>query len=137
MTLLDTCVISELSRAEGNPRVHEAVEASDSAQLYLSVVTVGELEKGVALLPSGRKQTHLRQWLLDLQQQFQAQIIPIDIETARVWGELTARAQNQGIQIPMADGLIAATAVRHGMHVMTRNTRHFAASGVLVIDPWE
>ena len=60
----------------------------------------------------------------------------MDIETARMWGELIARAQKTGITIPAVDGLLAATALRYGMHVMTRNTRHFTASGALVIDPF-
>lgn len=63
-------------------------------------------------------------------------MLSIDLETARLWGELTARASADGVQIPVSDGLIAATALRRGLHVLTRNTRHFAATGALVIDPW-
>jgi predicted nucleic acid-binding protein len=61
----------------------------------------------------------------------------LDVETARIGGELTARAQKSGVIIPSTDGLIAATALRHGLHVLTRNTKHFAASGALVLNPWE
>jgi len=63
--------------------------------------------------------------------------LPLDVETARIWGELTARAQKKGVIIPPADGLLAATALQHGLHVMTRNTKHFESSGALVIDPWQ
>jgi predicted nucleic acid-binding protein len=61
----------------------------------------------------------------------------LDIETGRVWGELTARAQKKGVIIPATDGLLAATALRHGLHVMTRNTKQFEASGALILDPWQ
>ncbi|MBT9587060.1 PIN domain-containing protein [bacterium] len=66
-----------------------------------------------------------------------ARILPIDAEVARHWGNLTAKAQLRGILIPASDGLMAATALRHGLCVVTRNTRHFAASGAQIFDPWE
>jgi predicted nucleic acid-binding protein len=134
--LLDTCVLSELQRPQGDPRVRARVEALDPTGVFLSVITVGELAKGIALLPEGARKRDLSSWLLGLEQRFADAILPVDAEAARVWGELTARAQSLGIQIPASDGLIAATALRHGLHVMTRNTRHFAASGALIIDPW-
>jgi predicted nucleic acid-binding protein len=134
--LLDTCVISELQRPQSDSRVQARVAALDPAQLFVSVITVGELAKGIALLPAGARKRGLSSWLLGLEQRFAHAILPVDTETSRVWGELTAHAQTRGIQIPASDGLIAATALRHGMHVMTRNTRHFAATGALIIDPW-
>jgi predicted nucleic acid-binding protein len=134
--LLDTCVLSELQRPQGDPRVRAHVEALDPTRLFVSVITVGELAKGIALLPGGARRHELSSWLLGLEQRFADAILPVDAEAARVWGELTAHAQTQGIQIPASDGLIAATALRHGLHVMTRNTRHFAATGALIIDPW-
>ena len=135
--LLDTCVLSELRRPRGEPRVRAHVEKLDPDQVFLSVVTVSELTKGIALLPAGERRQQLSSWLLGLEQRFAAQILPIDTEVARLWGELTAHAQTQGRPIPAADGLIAATARRHGLHVMTRNTAHFAATGARIIDPWE
>ena len=134
--LLDTCVLSELRRPQGEPRVRARVEELDPDQLFLSVVTVGELTKGIALLPVGERRRQLSSWLLGLERRFAAQILPVDTEVARIWGELTAYAQTQGSQIPAGDGLIAATARRQGLHVMTRNTKHFAATGALIIDPW-
>ncbi len=134
--LLDTCVLSELRRPGGDPRVRDRVEEIDPSQLFVSVVTVGELTKGIALLAAGERKQQLASWLLGLERRFAAQILPVDVEVARLWGELTAQAQAQGSQIPAGDGLIAATARRHGLHVMTRNTRHFAATGVPIVDPW-
>lgn len=135
-SLLDTCVLSELRRPDGLSAVKAAVAEIPDADLYLSVLTVGEIAKGIGLLAAGRKKKALTSWLTGLETQFGDRILAIDAETARLWGELTARAQKSGIIIPGIDGLLTATALRHGLHVMTRNTRHFEASGVLIIDPW-
>jgi predicted nucleic acid-binding protein len=135
--LLDTCVLSELRRPQGNPRVRARVAELNPNDLFLSVITLGESAKGVALLPAGARRDQLATWLLGLEQRFAAQILPIDTEVARLWGELIVHDQLRGIQVPAADGQIAATARRHGFHLMTRNTRDFAAAGVTVVDPWE
>lgn len=134
--LLDTCVLSELQRPLGSPQVRARVEELDSQQLFLSVITLGELNKGILLLAEGRRKRALASWLLGLEQRFGDHILPLDLEAARIWGELTAQAQANGVQIPASDGMIAATALRHGLHVMTRNTKHFAAGGALILDPW-
>jgi toxin FitB len=135
--LLDSCVLTELGKDNGNPTVKSAVADIATANLYLSVLTVGEIAKGIALLRAGRKKTSLGTWLTRVENQYADRILGIDAETARLWGELTARAQRSGIIIPSVDGLLAATALRHGLHVMTRNTKHFEASGALIIDPWQ
>ncbi len=136
-TLLDTCVLTELRQPEGHPAVKSAVAEIPDADLYLSVLTVGEIAKGIGLLAAGRKKKALTSWLTGLETKFGDRILAIDIETARLWGEFTARAQKSGIIIPGVDGLLAATALRHGLRVMTRNTGHFEASGALIIDPWQ
>jgi predicted nucleic acid-binding protein len=135
--LLDTCVLSEVQRPQGNPQVRAQVETLDPDQLFLSVITVGELTKGIAMLPVGRRRQELTKWLLGLEQRFGEKILPVNSDVARRWGELTAHAQTEGTLIPVRDGLIAATASWFGLHVMTRNSRHFAASGVAIIDPWQ
>ncbi len=134
--ILDTCVIAEVRRFEGSTSVKAAVNQLPDEDLFLSVLTIGEIAKGIALLPAGKKKNSLTAWLTGLQKEFSQRILPVDIETAQIWGELIARAQKSGIIIPAFDGMLAASALRHGMHIMTRNTKHFAASGVLVIDPW-
>jgi predicted nucleic acid-binding protein len=136
-SLVDTCVLAELRRPEGHPGVKAAISEVRDSDLYLSVLTVGEIAKGISLLASGRKKKALASWLNGLETTFGDRILGIDVDTARLWGELTARAQKTGVVIPVADGLLAATALRHGLHVMTRNTRHFEASGALIIDPWQ
>ena len=136
-SLLDTCTLAELRKPDGNLAVKAAVMQVPDADLYLSVLTIGEIAKGIALLTTGKKKNALATWLVGLETQFADRILAVDVETARIWGEMTARAQQSGLVIPAADGLLAATALRHGLHVMTRNTKHFEASGALVINPWQ
>jgi predicted nucleic acid-binding protein len=136
-TLLDTCVLAEIRKPAGNPSVKAVVEEIPDEDLYLSALSVGEIAKGIALLAVGKKKKSLASWLVALESQFEERILGLDVETARIWGELTARAQKKGVAIPAVDGLLAATALRHGLHVMTRNTKHFAASGALILDPWQ
>jgi predicted nucleic acid-binding protein len=133
--LLDTCTLAELRRPDGQARVKAAVAEIPDSNLYVSVLTVGEIAKGIALLAAGKKKRSLTTWLNGLEAGFSDRILGIDAETARTWGELAARAQKAGLVIPAVDGLLAATAVRHGLHVITWNTRHFEASGALVLDP--
>jgi len=135
--LLDTSIVSELYQAAPDQRVRSTIGRRKAEEVFLSVITIGELRKGVELLVPGRKRSSLDGWLKGLQDEFADRILPVDLETGRIWGEITARARLKGKQIPVADGLIAATALRHGLRVMTRNTRDFAASGVPLIDPWD
>jgi len=134
--LLDTCVLSELRRPQANPAVRAAVDGLDDRHIFLSVITLGEVAKGIALLPAGERKQQLDSWLAGIEQRYADQILPVDSEIAHIWGDIMARAQGIGIQVPATDGLIAATAMRHGLEVMTRNTRHFVATGALIIDPW-
>jgi predicted nucleic acid-binding protein len=104
--------------------------------LFLSVITLGEIAKGVALLAEGRKKRALMAWQAEITGQFEERIFPLDLEAAEIWGHVTASGQRRGVTIPTADGLIAATALRHGLHVATRNTAHFAAAGAMVVNLW-
>jgi len=133
--LLDTCVLSELRRPKGHPGVRRAVDALDNAALFVSVVSIGEIAKGIALLKESRNKRALRGWLQALERDYADRLLPVDLETSHIWGELTAAAQKSGT-VPASDGLIAATAQRHGLHIMTRNTEHFEPTGVLLINPW-
>lgn len=135
--LLDTNILAELVKPDGNPAVHAALAGIPPPNIFLSVLTVGEIVKGIALLSQGPKQKHLTRWLVGLESDYGERILPLDVETARIWGELTARAQKRGIVVPPADGLLAATALQRGLHMMTRNPKHIEASGVFVIDPWQ
>ena len=134
--LLDTCVLSELRRPKGEPRVRRAVEALASEDLFLSVISIREIAKGISLLRDARKKDDLRAWLLALEQQYADRVLTVDLETSHIWGEITAEAQKRGKIVPASDGLIAATARRHGLHVMTCNTEHFKAADAFLIEPW-
>jgi predicted nucleic acid-binding protein len=135
--LLDTCTLSEVRRPDGHPAVKSAVREIADEDLYLSVLSVGEIVEGIALLAAGRKKKALSLWLVALEGQFTGRILGLGVETGRIWDELTARAQRSGVVIPAPDGLLAATALRHDLHVMTRSAKQFAASGSLIIDPWQ
>lgn len=135
--LIDTCVVSELQRKAGRAQVRSQVESIRTQDLFMSVVTLGELNRGVSRLSAGKKKGLLRAWILTLEQEYGDRILCVDSDTARIWGELTAAAQERGKTIGAADGLIAATGIRHGLHVMTRNVGDFSGTGAMVINPWE
>lgn len=134
--LLDTCVLSEIRRAKGNPRVRQAVAAVDDHDLFISVVSVGEIVKGIGMLKDTNQKRALLVWLETLEREYSDRVLAIDLETSHIWGDLTARAQKKGKVVPATDGLIAATAQRYGLHVMTRNTEHFEPTGVPLLNPW-
>jgi hypothetical protein len=134
--LLDTCVLSELHRPQPHPGVRSAVKQAASEDLFISVISTGEIAKGIGLLKESSKKHALSTWLQALERDYADRVLVIDLETSHLWGELTAAAQKTGKIIPAADGLIAATAWRHGLHVMTRNTGHFEAAGVALVNPW-
>ena len=136
--LLDTNCISELVRPKPEPRVVDWMKAADEALLYLSVLTVGEIRKGVAGLPQGKRRTHLETWLaLELQTRFAGRIVPIDAAIADRWGVIAAEAQRRGKPLSVIDGLLAATALHRNLTVVSRNARDFTAAQVQVLNPWE
>jgi len=136
--LLDTNCISELVRPKPELRVLEWMEAADEALLYLSVLTVGEIRKGVAGLTQGKKRTRLEAWLeVDLQGRFSGRIVPIDAAIADRWGLLAAEGKRKGKALPIVDGLLAATALHYNLTVVSRNASNFAFTQVPVLNPWE
>ena len=135
--LLDTCTLAELRKSSPDAGVVAAVQAIPDAQLFVSVLSVGEIAKGIGLLAAGKKRESIAAWLAALESQFSDRLLGIDAQTAKLWGELTARAQKKGTVIPATDGLLAATALRHGLSVMTRNETDFKASGARIVNPWQ
>ena len=136
-TLVDTCVLSELRRTEGNPRVRAMFATIAESDVFLSVLTIGELRKGIDRLKTGPKKHALSAWIDRLAMAAEGRILSVDLETAVIWGEVSARAEKKGRAIPAIDGLLAATALRHGLHLMTRNVADFEPTGVLLVNPWE
>lgn len=136
--LLDTCLISELVKKEPNPAVLAWLDAQDEQTLFLSVLNLGELQKGVNKLSDGAKKDTLDAWLRhDLVERFSNRILAVDQETALCWGRLQGEAERKGQKLPVMDSLIAATAAVHGMLVVTRNTKDLERCGAQVCNPWE
>ncbi|MBY0313523.1 MAG: type II toxin-antitoxin system VapC family toxin [Phycisphaerales bacterium] len=135
--LLDTNVVSEARRVSPDPRVQARISALNDEDTFVSVITVGELAYGIQRLAAGQKRRKLEEWLATLQSMFASRVLAVDVETALIWGEIVASAEGKGRPLRPQDGLIAATAIRHGLHLWTRNVRDFEATGVLVSSPWD
>ena len=136
--LLDTNCISELVRSQPEPRVLDWLDAADESLLYLSVLTLGEIRKGVAGLPQGKRRTQLESWLeLELQARFSGRVLSIDKAVADRWGLLAAGAKRSGRPLSAIDGLLAATALHHGLTIVSRNISDFASTQVPVLNPWQ
>jgi toxin FitB len=136
--LLDTNIVSELRTKNPEPRLVEWMEAADEGLLYLSVLTLGEIRKGAALLPQDRRRTQLETWLeIDLQARFAGRILPINSAIADRWGWIAAEAKRKGMTLPIIDGLLAATALHHNLTIVSRNVKDFVNTQVPVLNPWE
>ncbi len=135
--LIDTNVLSEVQRPKGNPAVRKRLAQANSDDLFISVITIGEIAHGIARLKSSRRRRELEQWFLQTEKYFTDRILPIDQDVAQIWGELTAKAARKGCTLSTADGLIAATAIQHGLHLMTRNVADFKTTEVMLVNPWE
>ena len=134
--LLDTNCVSEIVRVRPDPNVLTWTRANEKS-LYISVLTLGEIRKGVMLLPVSRKRVELEQWLeLKLPVQFAERFLSVNAEIAEIWGATAAEAQLKGLALPIIDGLIAATAKHHDLTIITRNERDFRMWGIPVINPW-
>lgn len=132
--LLDTNVVAELARREPDPRVVAWFGEVPDAALHLSVLTLGELRKGVESLAETRRRERLRVWLEnDLAEWFGERLLPISAAVADRWGRLLAQAARP---MPAIDSLIAATAIHHGLRMVTRNEKDFGFPGLEVINPW-
>ena len=136
--LLDTNCVSELFRVKPEPRVMQWMEATDEGTLYLSVLTLGEIRKGLAGLAPGKRRTHLETWLeVELQARFSGRILAIDAPVADRWGLLASQAKSKGTPLPIIDGLLAATALHYNLTVVTRNATDFTNAQVQVLNPWK
>jgi len=135
--LIDTCIFREVMHPSGHQRVKDRFAAIDAADMYVSVMTVGEIRKGIEKLDAGPKRSGLEAWIKQLVASSRGRILPVDLDTMEIWGEISGKALKQGTTLPVADGIIAATAIQHGLRVMTRNVKDFESSGVLITNPWD
>ena len=136
MYLIDTCAISEMHRKRTDRGVAQFFEQTSQTVLYLSVITLGELTAGVAMSRQPTARGFLAQWYEAMRIRFQNNILDVDEATAEIWGRLSGEAQTGGRTLHVADGLIAATAIRHELAVVTRNERDFAGTGAAIVNPW-
>lgn len=136
--LVDTNLPSELTKPTSNPDVADFLVRAGRDRVYASVVTIGEICNGIAGLPESKRRVELRQWLDDVMRLwFEGRILPVTENIAERWGTLTGEQRRRGRQITMADGLIAATALEHGLVLATRNVKDFDGLGISILNPWE
>ena len=134
--LLDTCVVSELSRPRPDPGVVAWMSEADVATLHLSAITIGEVQRGTLRLPAGKRRTSLSDWSERLRRSFSGRVLPVDESVALRWAEIAARALQSGRPGSFADGLIAATALDRGLALVTRNVTDFEPFGIALLNPW-
>ncbi len=136
--LLDTCVLSEFTRRVPEEKVIHWLDGLDEERLFISAITVGEIQHGIQRLPASHRKNELQTWMNDrLIARFGERILPLDTQTLLHWGMLTANMENSGHPLPVMDGLIAATAMQHNLIIATRNVADFQPCGVPIINPWE
>ena len=136
--LLDTNIVSEMTRPTPNVHVLRWLESVDESLLYLSVLTLGEIRKGLTILTSSRRRSLLEAWLgTELAVRFAGRVLSIDAAIAARWGELAGDAQRHGTQLPVIDGLLAATALQHHLTVVTRNIHDFKSHNIEFLNPWD
>ncbi|MFG1404211.1 type II toxin-antitoxin system VapC family toxin [Xanthobacter sediminis] len=135
--LLDTNVLSEVTKPAPNAGVLTWLDTLDEDRAFISVVSIAEVRRGVVLLAEGRRRDALTEWLLhDLPGRFGQRSLPVDEPVALAWGDLMGLAKRQGRGLSAMDGLIAATALAKGLVLATRNMRDFESLGVELLDPW-
>lgn len=136
--LLDTNVLSEVQRPRPDPGVLAWLDAVDEDRIFLSVISIGEIARGVAQLEKGRRQAALSDWLQrDLPARFGGRLLAIDMETGLAWGQMMAAARREGRGLSVMDGWIAAVAARHQLILATRNVKDFTGLELSLFNPWD
>jgi toxin FitB len=134
--LLDTVALSEPVRGKPNRAVLNRLKQLPMENLYISVLALGEIRKGLIQMAPSKRKTSLTTWLLEVQRDFSDRTLPISLEVANRWGVLQGECSRRGRPLPVIDSLLAATALVHDLTVVTRNVSHFEESKVRVLDPW-
>jgi predicted nucleic acid-binding protein len=136
--LLDTCVLSEFARRQPDQRVMDWLNAMEEEKLHISVITVGEIQRGIERLPKSHRKTELLLWVNNgLLMRFAERMMAIDAPTMFLWGSLVARLEAVGQPMGLMDSLILASALQNNLIIATRNVADFLPGGVQVINPWE
>lgn len=135
--LLDTDVLSEVRRPAPSPKVLAWLDTIDEDRAFISVASIAELRRGIALLDDGRRRAALAAWLAhDLPARFAGRILPIDQAVAERWGDLMAQSRRTGVALSVMDGFFAASALASNLTLVTRNVKDFAAFGIPLHNPW-
>lgn len=135
--LLDTCLLSELRKPEPDAGVVAWVSDIDESRLFISVLCLGEIQKGVAKLENGQRKNAFQHWLeKDLLVRFEGRILPLDLDMALEWGFMSAATESRGKPAPVVDALLAVTAIVRNLTLVTRNVKDFAGFPVKVLNPW-
>ena len=135
--ILDTNVVSELVTHEPDQNVVNWIDSIDSDSVFLSLITIGEIKKGIEKLPDSKRKKTLESWLEeDLLVRFRGHILPLGIPVLLTWGKLVASLEREGKPIPAIDSLLAATSAQTGFTLVTRNTGDFEHAGISILDPW-
>jgi predicted nucleic acid-binding protein len=136
--LVDTNIPSELTRKKPEPAVEAFLKQAGKDHVYMSVLSLGEIDKGIAVLPASRRRQDLEAWLeAEIRPWFAQRILPISAAIAERWGFLSAGGRLRGAPVAVVDGLSAATALENDLTLATRNSRDFADLGVAIINPWD
>lgn len=135
--LLDTCVLSEFVKKAPADSVLAWMAVVAEQQLFVAAITLAELHRGVARLPPSKRKQDLAAWLRQLETSFADRVLPFTLRTASYWGELMATAEGRGQKLAAFDSLIAATALEHGLLLVTRNEKDFSAAPVVLVNPWQ
>jgi predicted nucleic acid-binding protein len=134
--LLDTCVLSEYKKLKPETKVVEWLESQSNDQLFLSVLTIGELEKGIVKMPASKRKNDLEAFVGVLLDRFDRRLLSLDAAILCRSGSMTGTLETQARPIPVIDSLMAATALEHDLTIVTRNENDFAPTGVKVLNPW-
>ena len=135
--LLDTCVVSELTRPSPQPTVARWLMSQPEHSLFLSVLTLGEIQKGIGHLAAGEKRSELEKWLRDdLRERFGSRILPVSDAVALTWGLVQSALEARGTPMAAVDGLLSATARTYGLVLATRNVDDFRDPEVKLHNPW-
>jgi len=135
--LVDTCVFSEFKKLRPERRVIDWFDSHPDDSLFLSVLTIGEIEKGIIRMPESKRKADLALFLETLVDRFDRRTLNVDTATAHRWGQLIGELESKGRVLPVIDSLLAATALQHDLTVVTRNEDDFAAAGVRVLNLWD
>lgn len=135
--LIDTCVFSEYAKLRRNTAVTDWVESQAQESVFISVLTVGEIEKGIIRMPPSKRKTALEAFLKDLIKRFDDQILDLTTATMRHWAQMAGHLEKRGRTLPIIDSLIAAAALEHDLTVVTRNETDFEPTGVKILNLWQ